>query len=117
MFIFQPVPIDYENGQIVLFFVNLSHAVRRYVASIEHKSYKVQETLHMHSSTTSSIPESYNALESALSEPNGKTEAKDGTETSSGKSLLRNWPLMSSIIVYCIFSLHDMAYSEVQLSI
>nr|ACG25327.1 carbohydrate transporter/ sugar porter/ transporter [Zea mays] len=29
------------------------------------------------------------------------------------KSLFRNWPLMSSIIVYCIFSFHDMAYTEV----
>ncbi|CAI0442247.1 unnamed protein product [Linum tenue] len=28
-------------------------------------------------------------------------------------SLLRNWPLMSSIMVYCIFSLHDMAYTEI----
>ncbi|PWA68245.1 major facilitator superfamily domain protein (mitochondrion) [Artemisia annua] len=28
-------------------------------------------------------------------------------------SLLKNWPLMSSIIVYCVFSLHDMAYSEI----
>ncbi|KAJ0959823.1 hypothetical protein J5N97_000474 [Dioscorea zingiberensis] len=25
---------------------------------------------------------------------------------------LPNWPLMSSIIVYCVFSLHDMAYTE-----
>lgn len=29
------------------------------------------------------------------------------------KSLLKNWPLMSSIITYCVFSLHDTAYSEV----
>jgi hypothetical protein len=29
------------------------------------------------------------------------------------KSLLKNWQLMSSIIVYCIFSLYDTAYSEV----
>lgn len=29
------------------------------------------------------------------------------------ENLFKNWPLMSSIIVYCIFSLHDMAYSEV----
>ncbi|KAG6472159.1 hypothetical protein ZIOFF_069616 [Zingiber officinale] len=29
------------------------------------------------------------------------------------KNLLKNWPLMSSIIVYCIFSLHDTAYSEI----
>lgn len=28
-------------------------------------------------------------------------------------SLLKNWPLMSSIFVYCIFQLHDIAYSEV----
>nr|GEU76404.1 major facilitator superfamily domain protein [Tanacetum cinerariifolium] len=28
-------------------------------------------------------------------------------------SLLKNWPLMSSIVVYCVFSLHDMAYSEI----
>lgn len=27
--------------------------------------------------------------------------------------LLKNWPLMSSILVYCIFQLHDMAYSEI----
>ncbi|XP_027340495.1 protein ZINC INDUCED FACILITATOR-LIKE 1-like [Abrus precatorius] len=29
------------------------------------------------------------------------------------ESVYRNWPLMSSIIVYCVFSLHDVAYSEV----
>ncbi|KAG2555678.1 hypothetical protein PVAP13_8NG035802 [Panicum virgatum] len=29
------------------------------------------------------------------------------------KSLLKNWPLMSSIITYCVFSLHDTAYVEI----
>ncbi|CAN1298534.1 Protein ZINC INDUCED FACILITATOR-LIKE 1 [Linum perenne] len=29
------------------------------------------------------------------------------------QSLLKNWPLVSSIIVYCVFALHDMAYSEI----
>ena len=29
------------------------------------------------------------------------------------KSLYKNWPLMSSIIAYCVFTLHDTAYSEV----
>jgi len=29
------------------------------------------------------------------------------------KSLFRNWPVMSSIIVYCVFSLHEVAYSEI----
>ncbi|XP_051143353.1 protein ZINC INDUCED FACILITATOR 1-like isoform X2 [Andrographis paniculata] len=28
-------------------------------------------------------------------------------------SLLRNWPLMSSVLVYCVFQLHDMAYTEI----
>ncbi|KAK1562747.1 hypothetical protein Q3G72_016448 [Acer saccharum] len=32
---------------------------------------------------------------------------------SSQQSLLKNWPLMSSILVYCVFQLHDMAYSEI----
>jgi hypothetical protein len=29
------------------------------------------------------------------------------------ENLFLNWPLMSSIVVYCIFSLHDIAYQEV----
>lgn len=29
------------------------------------------------------------------------------------KSLIKNWPFMSSLITYCVFSFHDMAYSEV----
>ncbi|XP_034893914.1 protein ZINC INDUCED FACILITATOR 1 isoform X4 [Populus alba] len=32
---------------------------------------------------------------------------------SSQKSLLKNWPLISSIIAYCVFQLHDMAYAEI----
>ena len=29
------------------------------------------------------------------------------------KSLYKNWPLMSSIIAYCVFTLHDTSYTEV----
>ncbi|CAD6270204.1 unnamed protein product [Miscanthus lutarioriparius] len=29
------------------------------------------------------------------------------------KSLYKNWPLMSSIIAYCVFTLHDTAYTEI----
>lgn len=29
------------------------------------------------------------------------------------KSLFRNWPVMASIIVYCVYSLHDIAYLEI----
>ncbi|KAI3669019.1 hypothetical protein L6452_40238 [Arctium lappa] len=50
-----------------------------------------------------------------------KDELESGThdavensdEENSLLSLFKNWPLMSSIIVYCVFSLHDMAYSEI----
>lgn len=28
-------------------------------------------------------------------------------------SLLQNWPLMSTVILYCVFQLHDMAYIEI----
>jgi hypothetical protein len=34
-------------------------------------------------------------------------------EVHGDKSLYKNWPLMSSIIAYCVFTLHDTAYSEV----
>jgi len=38
--------------------------------------------------------------------------AQESTEPPKN-SLLKNWPLMSSIITYCVFSLHDTAYVEV----
>ncbi|KAL4572719.1 hypothetical protein LXL04_019501 [Taraxacum kok-saghyz] len=59
------------------------------------------ETLHFHKK---------DELESASYD----TEEKSNKEKESTLgSLLKNWPLMSSIIVYCVFSLHDMAYSEI----
>ncbi|XP_041997326.1 protein ZINC INDUCED FACILITATOR-LIKE 1-like isoform X1 [Salvia splendens] len=42
-----------------------------------------------------------------------KVEVYEPKPTVSQKSLLRDWPLMSAIMVYCIFQLHDMAYSEI----
>lgn len=44
---------------------------------------------------------------------NEKTEQIEGTRPTAKENLIKNWPLMSAIIVYCIFSLHDMAYTEV----
>ena len=38
---------------------------------------------------------------------------EEGREGTSKKSLIKNWPLMSSMTLYCVFSLHDMAYTEV----
>ncbi|XP_010419980.1 PREDICTED: protein ZINC INDUCED FACILITATOR-LIKE 1-like [Camelina sativa] len=40
-------------------------------------------------------------------------ESNKVAEKNEKSSLLNNWPLVSSIIVYCILSLHDMAYSEI----
>ncbi|XP_044461409.1 protein ZINC INDUCED FACILITATOR-LIKE 1-like [Mangifera indica] len=63
------------------------------------------ETLHMHHEDNESCE--YDALESA------DLKQIEGSSKPSKKSLLKNWPLMSSIIVYCVFSLHDMAYTEI----
>ncbi|CAN4111352.1 unnamed protein product [Withania somnifera] len=67
-------------------------------------SFWLPETLHNHDSR---IPpqSSYKALEAA-------SDTKEGKE-STIISLFKNWPLVSSIILYCIFALHDMAYSEI----
>ncbi|CAN0839717.1 Protein ZINC INDUCED FACILITATOR-LIKE 1 [Linum grandiflorum] len=59
------------------------------------------ETLHNHKENMK--PCDYSSSDHALEIATGSYET----------SLLRNWPLISSIIVYCIFSLHDMAYNEV----
>ncbi|XP_044462503.1 protein ZINC INDUCED FACILITATOR-LIKE 1-like, partial [Mangifera indica] len=71
------------------------------------------ETLHMHNEESNI---SYDALESAASRESNSdfNEQNERSKASnSRKSLMKNWPLMSSIIVYCIFSLHDMAYTEI----
>lgn len=70
----------------------------------------MQESLHTHNSEMKPSQGSYEALEAATQQ----SEMKEVEENkSSKKSLWKNWPLMSSIIVYCILSLHDMAYTEV----
>ncbi|CAH9073333.1 unnamed protein product [Cuscuta epithymum] len=66
------------------------------------------ETLHKHDSVSVSSRNSYKALEAA-----SKTSKNDGGSKDSKKSIFNNWPLMSSIIIYCVFSLHEMAYTEI----
>ncbi|KAG2559876.1 hypothetical protein PVAP13_8KG026551 [Panicum virgatum] len=58
------------------------------------------ETLHKHK-----------GLERTVEMVEGST-AQESTEPPKN-SLLKNWPLMSSIITYCVFSLHDTAYVEI----
>eukprot|EP00261_Vitis_vinifera_P038870 XP_019080113.1 PREDICTED: protein ZINC INDUCED FACILITATOR-LIKE 1 isoform X3 [Vitis vinifera] len=74
----------------------------------------LQETLHTHNENNKLSKNSYNALEAPCGfnaeEAVNEIEANKPT---SKESLIKNWPLMSSIIVFCVFSLHDMAYSEI----
>ncbi|CAL4897030.1 unnamed protein product [Urochloa decumbens] len=58
------------------------------------------ETLHKHK-----------GLERAVEMVEGST-TQESTEPPK-KSLLKNWPLMSAIITYSVFSLHDTAYVEI----
>ncbi|KAF7105217.1 hypothetical protein CFC21_106049, partial [Triticum aestivum] len=61
------------------------------------------ETLHMHKNLQREVE----MVDESSSAPSGEAY------TNSEKSLYRNWPLMSSIIAYCVFTLHDTAYSEI----
>ncbi|KAI3852467.1 hypothetical protein MKX03_017756 [Papaver bracteatum] len=62
------------------------------------------ETLHTHSGTNE---------EKNVKDRNENLLETGTIRSDSKRSPFKNWPLMSSIIVYSVFSLHDMAYSEI----
>ena len=86
----------------------------------------VQETLHIHNDNQLSDGENY-------STDNAKLMAAEADEESVvpilehapaaelvGKkdkdsmfTILKNWPLVSAVLVYCTWSMHNMAYTEV----
>ncbi|ESW05557.1 hypothetical protein PHAVU_011G189500 [Phaseolus vulgaris] len=66
----------------------------------------IPETLHNHNCSNESI-EYAEALE------NGSGGVGNKKIIKRNENLLMNWPLMSSIIAYCVFSLHDIAYQEI----
>ncbi|KAG9454965.1 hypothetical protein H6P81_007869 [Aristolochia fimbriata] len=73
------------------------------------------ETLHKHNAESREGSHSngdveYDSHDCGLIE--GNEEGVRQAPNSDG-NLLKNWPLMSSIIVYCVFQLHDMAYTEI----
>ncbi|KAJ4832684.1 hypothetical protein Tsubulata_039569 [Turnera subulata] len=70
------------------------------------------ETLHVHRDKRISGNDSSDAMETASGENEREQDNHGRRPTSDGK-LLKNWPLVSSIIVYCVFSLHDVAYNEI----
>ncbi|WVZ85309.1 hypothetical protein U9M48_032254 [Paspalum notatum var. saurae] len=59
------------------------------------------ETLHMHKNIYSEV------------EMSSDSRAPQTEDIHPDKSLYKNWPLMSSITAYCVFTLHDTAYSEI----
>ncbi|KAK6271175.1 hypothetical protein POUND7_008273 [Theobroma cacao] len=90
-------------------------AISLFALGVTIATFWLPETLHKHNDNDRSSDDSYDALEAAPHESSSKeiTEEDEGRESTSKQSLLKNWPLMSSIIVYCVFSLHDMAYTEI----
>ncbi|XP_061369044.1 protein ZINC INDUCED FACILITATOR-LIKE 1-like [Gastrolobium bilobum] len=64
------------------------------------------ETLHNH-------PQSSESTEEAEALESGSNGADKHKIIQKDENLFLNWPLMSSITVYCICSLHDAAYQEV----
>ncbi|CAN1298535.1 Protein ZINC INDUCED FACILITATOR-LIKE 1 [Linum perenne] len=68
--------------------------------------FSTQETLHVHKDKRTQHEDEYE-----------RRSAMELNKPAVEQSLLKNWPLVSSIIVYCVFALHDMAYSEVNLSL
>lgn len=70
------------------------------------------ETLHIHKKPCEDSVEAMEAVSRGSTEKEIAQDLEE-REPDSKKSLIKNWPLMSSIIVYCIFSLHDMAYTEI----
>ncbi|KAB2627264.1 protein ZINC INDUCED FACILITATOR-LIKE 1-like [Pyrus ussuriensis x Pyrus communis] len=75
-------------------------------------SFWLPETLHKHNGKARLHDDSYEALETASGGSDANEKQKTDEQTPK-ENLFKNWPLISSIIVYCVFSLHDMAYGEI----
>ena len=69
----------------------------------------IQETLHKHTGDVTD-----NSIET-VEDPLTSTDAQEKSQGGSCGflKLFKNWPLMSAIILYSIFSLQDVAYAEV----
>uniref|UniRef100_A0A0E0MUF0 Major facilitator superfamily (MFS) profile domain-containing protein n=1 Tax=Oryza rufipogon TaxID=4529 RepID=A0A0E0MUF0_ORYRU len=93
-----------EHGHLGLSLVSSSRGIGLIVGPAI-GGYLAQETLHKH--TQDMVLEDSISVEEGLSGPTAE-------ENSAGcLNLFTNWPLMSAIIAYCIFSLQDVAYAEV----
>ena len=77
----------------------------------------LQETLHMHKENnmtyhSQDVPK--DPTSENLDKKHNNVDSTDKASHSNG-NLFKNWPLMSTIVVYCVFSLQEMAYAEVSL--
>ncbi|CAO2192897.1 unnamed protein product [Urochloa humidicola] len=68
------------------------------------------ETLHFHNGDK---VEAIDELEAQAGDSNLEAGKAKESRAESTKNLLKNWQLMSAVILYCIFSLHDTAYLEI----
>ncbi|XP_070021240.1 protein ZINC INDUCED FACILITATOR-LIKE 1-like isoform X1 [Nicotiana sylvestris] len=78
-------------------------------------SFWLPETLHKHNKTNKDQSDLYDVAEGTTNGLNLSESMKHSERRipNSHKSLLKNWPLVSAIIVYCVFQLHDIAYLEI----
>ncbi|PHT37167.1 Protein ZINC INDUCED FACILITATOR 1 [Capsicum baccatum] len=81
-------------------------------------SFWLPETLHKHNKIKRDKNNFDESARGTPDESNGSNVSQNMNHSErrapgSQKSLLKNWPLVSSIIVYCIFQLHDIAYLEI----
>nr|XP_048333950.1 protein ZINC INDUCED FACILITATOR 1-like isoform X1 [Ziziphus jujuba var. spinosa]XP_048333951.1 protein ZINC INDUCED FACILITATOR 1-like isoform X1 [Ziziphus jujuba var. spinosa] len=75
----------------------------------------VPETLHFHTRSDEESEDSCNApvASTYAVDMRGSLQRYEEKSRDSQQRLLKNWPLMSSIITYCVLHLHDMAYTEI----
>ncbi|KAF8398152.1 hypothetical protein HHK36_017078 [Tetracentron sinense] len=122
-FLAQGIPLKQAAVQLCLGFGTLERfpyflpclSISFFALGVSVACFWLPETLHMHNGNVREESDAYDALEAAScgSDAKEKTDETEGGGPDFKENLLKNWPLMSSIIVYCVFSLHDMAYTEI----
>ncbi|KAH7522543.1 hypothetical protein FEM48_Zijuj07G0149600 [Ziziphus jujuba var. spinosa] len=91
------------------------------IKASNHKTWRLmalrwfQETLHFHTRSDEESEDSCNApvASTYAVDMRGSLQTYEEKSRDSQQRLLKNWPLMSSIITYCVLHLHDMAYTEI----
>ena len=93
---------------VLQFFMHYSAIYITVYSIYMHKCF--QETLHSHEFESKKDQLNESLIEH-LADPEDLVEQTLSSTTN--KSILKNWPLMSAIVLFCIVSFDDMAYTEV----